>query len=198
MPKIILPVLRGGLAARALVLITQREKDDALWHHHQTSKLTNNASLREDLRVKVMEILQPIGESIFAQCQVCPADATRSRTVLVDDVDGSTSLAYASLVDVLLSQPGAKGIVAVESGMTIRLWRPWIEVDLDAARTLPSDGELVDDGQQQTHCDGGAECTKEGNPVCCPDEKSLGWYSKNFAHDRRARRALLCSRFVVG
>ncbi|KAG9105369.1 hypothetical protein FRC07_009341, partial [Ceratobasidium sp. 392] len=139
--------VKGGLAARALVLITQREKDDALWHHHKTSKLANNPNLGEDLRVNVVERLQSIGESVLARCVVCPADATRLRATLVGDENRSSDLEEPSLVNVLLSRPGSRAIAGVEPGVTVRLWKPWIKLNLDAAaRALPPalDGEHLD------------------------------------------------------
>ncbi|KAG8688533.1 hypothetical protein FRC09_012860 [Ceratobasidium sp. 395] len=194
--------IKGGLAARAHVLITQREKDDALWHHHKTSKLANNLNLHEDLRVNVVERLQSIGESVLAQCVVCPADAARSRTALVDDGSCSSDSEEPSLVNVLLSQPGPKSIVGVEPDTIVRLWKPWIELNLDAASralALALDGEQTD-ARPQTRCDESdcADDKKEENPLRGPDEQDLRSCSKNLAPDLRPRRALLCSRFIVG
>ncbi|KAG9103628.1 hypothetical protein FRC06_009286 [Ceratobasidium sp. 370] len=196
-----LPPLRGGLAARAHVLITQRKKDDALWHHHKTSKLTNNPNLHEDLRVNVVERLQSIGKSVLARCVVCPADATRSKAALVDNEKGSVRFEEPSLVNVLLSQPGSRVVAGVESGTIVRLWKPWIEINLDAAprALLALDGEHVD-ARPQPRCDEGdyANDKKEENPLLCSDGQDPGSYSENLAPDLRPRRALLCSRFILG
>ncbi|KAG8745856.1 hypothetical protein FRC10_006883 [Ceratobasidium sp. 414] len=193
--------IKGGLAARAHVLITQRKKDDALWHHHKTSKLANNLNLHEDLRVNVVERLQSIGESVLARCVVCPADATRSKAALVNNANGSADLDEPSLVNVLLSRSGPRDVIGVEPGTTVRLWKPWIEINLEAVRrALPAlDGELVD-ARPQTRCDE-SDCAndeKEENPLLCLDGQELQSYSKNLALDLRPRRALLCSRFILG
>ncbi|KAG8720243.1 hypothetical protein FRC08_000749 [Ceratobasidium sp. 394] len=193
--------IKGGLAARANVLITQRMKDDALWHHHKTSKLTNNLNLHKDLRVNVVERLRSVGGSVLARCVVCPADATRSKAALVDNQRGSVDVEEPSLVNVFLPQSGPRGVVGVESGAIVRLWKPWIEINLDAAprALLALDGEHVD-ARPRTRCDESdrANDEKEENPLLCSDEQGLGSYSKNLAPDLRPRRALLCSRFILG
>ncbi|QRV92493.1 hypothetical protein RhiJN_20511 [Ceratobasidium sp. AG-Ba] len=194
--------IKGGLAARASALIAQREKDDALWLHHKTSKLTSNPSLREDMRVNVVERLQSIGESVLARCEVCPADAARLQMALMDDTSSSGDSVQPNLVDLLLSRPGSKGAVDVEPGMTVRLWKPWIEVDLNAApRSLPSalDGERID-AQPETRSDEGtcADHKKEECPIRYSDGQDQRPYSKNLALDLHSRRALLCSRYTVG
>ncbi|KAF8606846.1 hypothetical protein BDV93DRAFT_328155 [Ceratobasidium sp. AG-I] len=196
--------VKDGLAARALMLISQREKDDSLWHYHQTSKLNNKSAFGEDLRVQVAETLHPPGESVLARCRVTTADVNRARGVLSSNMTEPSITADAIFVDVLLSRPGGKDLVGVESGRTIRLWRPWIEVDLDAeSRAIPSplDGQRLD-GRQPTHSVRGDDADNrknDGYSSCCiPDEEKLGSYSKNLARDRPPRCALLCSRFIVG
>lgn len=185
------------------MLITQREKDDSLWHYHQTSKLNNNSTLCEDLRVYVVEKLDLTGESVLVRCRVTTAEATRARGMLASKAADPSITADAIFVDVLLSRPGGKDLAGVESGRTIKLWRPWVEIDLDTrSRVLPTslDGQRLD-GRQPTHPAAGDEVdhrNPEGYASYCLPDEGRGSYGKKLAHDRPSRCALLCSRFIVG
>lgn len=151
-----------------------------------------------------MEKLHPPGESILARCRVTAGDATRARGILARKIDDSSIAADAILVDVLLSRPGAKDLAGVESGTTIRLWRPWVEVDLDSEiRTLPTslDGHPLDARQPRPSAEGTeADYRKENEYAlrCLSGEEGPGSYSKNVARDHQSRCTLLCSRFIVG
>jgi hypothetical protein len=180
------------------MVITQRDKDDALWHHYQAAKLSKNSNTREDLRVHVVQVLQPVGESVLVRCALPSSQANHGISILASE--GGNNLV--DLVDVLLSHPGMKGFPAVEPSAVIRLWKPWIEIKLDAeSRPLPAPIEGKPDDKQATHgiADHDADDTRERRPVDLPRRaEDSRPYGENLACDRRPRCALLCSRFIVG
>lgn len=167
------------------MVITQRDKDDALWHHYQTAKLSKNLNIREDLRVHVVQVLQSVGESVLVRCSTQPV------SILGDGVPDT----HSNLVDVLLSQPGKKSLPAVEPSAVIRIWKPWTEINLDVtSRPLPAPFEGKLDDKHPNFAGDVADDTKEQSPQRSEDSRA---YGENLAPDRRPRSALLCSRFVV-
>ncbi|KAG8691948.1 hypothetical protein FRC11_003657 [Ceratobasidium sp. 423] len=192
--------IKGGLAARALTVITQREKDDALWHHYQTAKSSKNSNARADLRVHVVRVLQSVGDSILVRCALPPGESTSAIGNLAGDRDTANTLLDPILVDVLFSQPGMRNLPAIEPSAVIRLWKPWIEINFDdLSRPLPtpSAGEVGDKHQKITAvADTSADDTKERSLDIPRHPEPPN--SEISAPDRRARLALLCSRFIVG
>lgn len=181
------------------MLITQREKDDALWHHYQTAKLSKNSNNREDLRARVVQVLEPVGDSVLVRCSIPSAHSADSVSTTAERGTDNT-FASTNLVDVLLSRPGKSGFPAVGPEAVIRLWKPWVEINLDAvSRPLPEslEGNRDDKHQRTSSAGDGAEEMREC-PVDLPRQEQCSRpYSEKLAHDRRLRRALLCSRFVV-
>ncbi|CAE6415829.1 unnamed protein product [Rhizoctonia solani] len=194
--------IKGGLAARALMIITQREKDDALWHHYQTAKLSKNSNARVDLRVHVVQVLQPVGASLLLRCTLPPGEAINAIRSLAVNGDMCNTLVEPVSVDVLLSYPGMRNFPAVETSAVIRLWKPWIEINLDSAsRPLPTStvGQVGDKAQETPVAVGDGTDATRGLSLDIPrHSESPRSYSEISAPDRRTRIALLCSRFIVG
>ncbi|CAE6477870.1 unnamed protein product [Rhizoctonia solani] len=190
--------IKGGLAARALMVITQREKDDALWYHYQTAKLSKNSNSRADLRVHVVRVLQSVGSSILVRCALPPGESINAIGNLVADRDTGNALLDPILVDILFSQPGMRNAPAMGPSTVIRLWKPWIEFNFDASRPLPTSiGEVDDKHQEITAVAGSSTDDTREHSLDIPrhPEPPNG---EIFAPDRCARLALLCSRFIVG
>ncbi|CAE7184004.1 unnamed protein product [Rhizoctonia solani] len=193
--------IKGGLAARALMVITQRQKDDALWHHYQSAKLSKNSNTREDLRVHVVRVLQRVGDSILVQCALPPGESIGAIGNLAGDIRLDDTLVDPILVDVLFSQSGMRNLRAIEPSAVIRLWKPWIEINFDdASRPLPTSpvGNVNDKHLAITTVAGdSADNTREHSQSIPRHPEPPGSYGKISAHDRRAQYALLCSRFIV-
>ncbi|CAE6458367.1 unnamed protein product [Rhizoctonia solani] len=200
--KVTSKFVKGGLAARALMVITQREKDDALWNHYQTAKLSKNFNLRADLRVHAVRILQRVGDSILVQCTLPPGESASAIGNLAGDRAMGCTPLDPILVDILLSQPGMKNIQTVEPSVVIRLWKPWIEINFeDESRPLPTShvGEGDDKHQEVADVVGdGTDNSRECSLGVPRHLESLRSHNEISAPDRRARFALLCSRFIVG
>ncbi|KAJ1303340.1 hypothetical protein OPQ81_011536 [Rhizoctonia solani] len=195
-------LIKGGLAARALMVITQREKDDALWHHYQMAKLSKNSNVRADLQVHVVRVLQPVGHSILVRCALPSGESINAIKGLATDRDSSDTLLDPILVDMLLSQPGMRNPPAMDPGAVIRVWKPWIEINFDnSSRPLPtSPVSQVDDKHQEvtdamSNSDDHTTERFQGLPRHAEPPKSCNEIP---APDRRSRFALLCSRFIVG
>ncbi|KDN45379.1 hypothetical protein RSAG8_04966, partial [Rhizoctonia solani AG-8 WAC10335] len=189
--------IKGGLAARALMVITQREKDDALWHHYQTAKLSKNSNARADLRVHAVRVLQRVGDSILVRCALPPGESISAIGNLAADRGMDDTLAV--LVDVLFSQPGMRNPPAMEASAVIRLWKPWIQIN--ASRPLPTSpvGEVNDKHPTIPVVAGdSADNTSERSLDVPRHPEPPRSYGEISAPDRHARFALLCSRFIVG
>jgi hypothetical protein len=184
------------------MMITQREKDDALWHHYQTAKLSKNSNTRGDLRMHVLEVLQSVGDSPLLRCALPPGETIDNIRSLAANRDISDVLVEPGSVDVLLSQPGMRNPPAVEPSAVIRLWKPWIEINLDSAsRPLPTSpvGQVGDKDQETLVIAGnGTDATRKLSLDIPRHLESPRSYSEISAPDHRARFVLLCSRFVVG
>ncbi|CAE6421554.1 unnamed protein product [Rhizoctonia solani] len=190
--------IKGGLAARALMVITQRAKDDALWHHYQTAKSSKNSNSRADLRVHVVQVLQRVSDSLLVRCTLPLGESISAIGNLAGDIG---TLLDPILVDVLFSQPGTRGLPAIEPSAVIRLWKPWIQINFDdASRPLPISpvGEVNDKHPAITAVDASVDNTRERSQDVPRHPEPPSSYSEIFAPDRRAQYALLCSRFVVG
>ncbi|CAE6448345.1 unnamed protein product [Rhizoctonia solani] len=192
--------IKGGLAARALMVITQREKDDALWHHYQAAKSSKNSNARADLRVHVVRVLQRVGDSLLVRCALPLGESISAIGNLAGVRGMGDTLVDPILVDVLFSQPGTRALPAIEPSAVIRLWKPWIEINFDASRPLPISpvGEVNDKHLAITTVGSGVDHTRERSLDAPRHPEPPSSYSEISAADRRARYALLCSRFIVG
>ncbi|KAF8685732.1 hypothetical protein RHS04_00659 [Rhizoctonia solani] len=194
--------IKGGLAARALMVISQREKDDALWHHYQTAKLSKSSNVRADLQVHAVKFMQRVGDSLLLRCTLPPGETINATRSLVVSRDVGNTLVEPVSVYILLSQPGTKDLPVVEPNAVIRLWKPWIEINLDSvSRALPTlPTSQVGDKEQETPVvvGDGTDATRERSVDTHRHPEPPRSYGEISAPDRRPQIALLCSRFIVG